>query len=119
MRLAPEKTRVVHIDEGFDFLGFHIRRMRKRGTNKHHVYTTPSRKSVQKVRDRVRDKTYRSTLNTDLDELIASLNQSLRGWANYFRHGVSKATFDTVDNHAWLRLVGWIRRKHRKSPYLN
>jgi len=119
LRLAPEKTRVVHIDEGFDFLGFHIRRMRKRGTNKHHVYTTPSRKSVQKVRDRVRDKTYRSTLNTDLDELIASLNQSLRGWANYFRHGVSKATFDTVDNHAWLRLVGWIRRKHRKSPYLN
>ena len=43
LRLAPEKTRVVHIDEGFDFLGFHIRRMRKRGTNKHYVYTTPSR----------------------------------------------------------------------------
>jgi hypothetical protein len=40
LRLAPEKTRVVHIDEGFDFLGFHIRRMRKRGTNKHYVYTT-------------------------------------------------------------------------------
>ena len=113
LRLAPEKTRVVHIDEGFDFLGFHIRRMRKRGTNRHHVYTTPSRKSIQKVRDRVRDKTCRSTLNTDLDELIVSLNRSLRGWANYFRHGVSKATFDTVDNHAWLRLVGWIRRKHR------
>ena len=47
LRLAPEKTAVVHIDEGFDFLGFHIRRMRKRGTNKHYVYTTPSRKSVQ------------------------------------------------------------------------
>ena len=45
LRLAPEKTRVVHIDEGFDFLGFHIRRMRKRGTNKHYVYTTPSRAS--------------------------------------------------------------------------
>ena len=41
LRLSPEKTRVVHIDEGFDFLGFHIRRMRKRGTNKHYVYTTP------------------------------------------------------------------------------
>ena len=43
LRLAPEKTRVVHIDEGFDFLGFHIRRRRKRGTHKHYVYTTPSR----------------------------------------------------------------------------
>jgi RNA-directed DNA polymerase len=113
LRLAPEKTAVVHIDEGFDFLGFHIRRMRKRGTSKHYVYTTPSRKSVQKARDRVRARTCRSTLNTDLDLLLTSLNRSLRGWAIYFRHGVSKATFNAVDSHAWLRLASWIRRKHR------
>jgi RNA-directed DNA polymerase len=113
LRLAPEKTAVVHIDEGFDFLGFHIRRMRKRGTSKHYVYTTPSRKSVQKARDRVRTRTCRSTLNTDLDLLLTSLNRSLRGWAIYFRHGVSKATFNAVDSHAWLRLASWIRRKHR------
>ena len=115
LRLAPEKTRVVHIDEGFDFLGFHIRRMRKRGTNKYYVYTTPSRKSVDKIRETVRLKTYRSTQNKDLGELITSLNQSLRGWANYFRYGVSKATFTAVDSHAWLRLAGWLRRKHRLS----
>jgi RNA-directed DNA polymerase len=113
LRLAPEKTAVVHIDEGFDFLGFHIRRMRKRGTNKHYVYTTPSRKSVGKIRDKVRDKTHRSTRNGDLDELLGSLNRSLRGWATYFRHGVSKATFGAIDSHAWLRLAGWIRRKYR------
>jgi RNA-directed DNA polymerase len=112
LRLAPGKTRVVHIDEGFDFLGFHIRRMRKRGTNKHYVYTTPSRASVQKARNRVRERTYRSTLNRDLDELITSVNRFLRGWANYFRHGVSKATFNAIDRHAWWRLAGWIRRKH-------
>src|SRR5919112_2452915 len=115
LRLAPEKTRAVHIDEGFDFLGFHIRRMRKRGTNKHYVYTTPSRASVQKARNRVRKKTYRSTLNGDLDELITSLNRFLRGWANYFRHGVSKATFNAIDHHAWWRLAGWIRRKHHPT----
>ena len=69
----------MHIDEGFDFLGFHIRRMRKRGTNKHYVYTTPSRTSVQKDRDKVRDKTHRSTRNKDLDELITSLNRSSAG----------------------------------------
>ena len=39
LRLSPEKTRVVHIDDGFDFLGFHIQRKRKRGTNKCYVYT--------------------------------------------------------------------------------
>jgi RNA-directed DNA polymerase len=115
LRLAPDKTRVTHIDEGFDFLGFHIRRMRKRGTQKTHVYTIPSRKSVQKIRDRVREKTYRSTQNTDLDELLVSLNRSLRGWANYFRHGVSKATFKAVDHHAWRRIATWIYRKHNRK----
>src|SRR6478672_3896804 len=41
LHLAPDKTRVAHIDEGFDFLGFHIRRMHKRGTQKRYVYTIP------------------------------------------------------------------------------
>jgi RNA-directed DNA polymerase len=112
LRLAPEKTRTVHINEGFDFLGFHIRRMRKRGTNKHYVYTTPSKKAIQKVKDTVKAKTYRSTRHQDLDKLILSLNRSLRGWANYFRYGVSKAVFSAVDYHAWGRLMRWIRAKY-------
>jgi RNA-directed DNA polymerase len=112
LRLAPEKTCTVHLDEGFDFLGFHIRRQRKRGTQKYYVYTTPSRKAIQKAKDKVKAKTYRSTRNQDLDKLITSLNRSLRGWANYFRYGVSKATFSAIDSHAWLRLMRWIRAKH-------
>jgi RNA-directed DNA polymerase len=112
LRLAPEKTRTVHIDEGFDFLGFHIRRMRKRGTQKYYVYTTPSKKAIQKVKDTVKAKTYRSTRHQDLDKLILSVNRSLRGWANYFRYGVSKAVFSAVDYHAWGRLMRWIRAKY-------
>jgi hypothetical protein len=54
-RLAPDKTRTVHLDEGFDFLGFTIRRQRKRGTTKHYVYTTPSNKTIQKVKDKGED----------------------------------------------------------------
>ena len=84
LRLSPEKTRVVHIDEGFDFLGFHIRRRRKRGTQKQCVYTTPSKKAVQAAKDKVRQKTRRSTLHLSLAGLITSLNQTLRGWATYF-----------------------------------
>ncbi len=57
-------------------------------------------------------KTYRSTRHQDLTELILSLNRSLRGWANYFRHGVSKAVFSKVDQHAWGRLMRWIRAKY-------
>lgn len=113
LRLAPEKTRTVHINEGFDFLGFTIRRLRKRGTNKHYVYTKPSKKAIQAIRDKVKTKTYRSTLYQDLDELLRSLNRILAGWANYFRYGVSKAVFSAVDSHAWGRLMRWIRAKHK------
>jgi RNA-directed DNA polymerase len=102
----------VHIDEGFDFLGFHIRRMRKRGTNKHYVYTTPSRASVQKARNRVRERTYRSTRNGDLDELITSLNRFLRGWAELLSARGVQSAFNAIDRPAWLRLAEWIRRKH-------
>ncbi len=113
LRLAPEKTAVVHISEGFDFLGFRIRQMRKRGTSKHYVYTTPSRKAIQSARDKVRAKTYRSTRHMDLAELLTSLNQMLRGWANYFRYGVSKATFSAIDHFTWGRLMRWIRAKYK------
>jgi len=112
LRLAPEKTRVVHIDEGFDFLGHHIRRMRKRGTQKHYVYTRPSRKAIQSIKDKVTAMTYRSTRHKGLAELITSLNRSLAGWANYFRYGVSKAIFGAVDHHVWHRLMRWIRAKY-------
>jgi RNA-directed DNA polymerase len=112
LQLAPDKTRVVHIDEGFDFLGFHIQRMRKRGTQKHYVYTIPSKKAIRSIKDKVSTKTYRSTRHQDLDKLILSLNRSLTGWANYFRHGVSKAVFNAIDHYTWNRLMRWIRAKY-------
>ena len=112
LRLSPEKTRVVHLDEGFDFLGFHIRRRRKRGTQKQCVHTVPSKKAVQAIKDKVARKTYRSTRRQSLAELITSINQTLRGWANYFRYGVSKAAFGAVDSHAWARLMRWTRAKY-------
>jgi RNA-directed DNA polymerase len=112
LRLAPEKSRTVSIDEGFDFLGHTIRRLRKRGTNKHYVYTKPSKKAIQAIKDKVKAKTYRATRQQDLDKLITSLNRMLKGWANYFRFGVSKAVFGAVDSHAWSRLMRWIRAKY-------
>jgi RNA-directed DNA polymerase len=118
LRLSLEKTRVVHIDEGFDFLGMHIRRMRKRGTSKYYVYTKPSRKAIQAIKDKVKAKTYRSTRHQDLDELLTSLNRTLAGWAIYFRYGVSKATFNAVDSHAWGRIMRWIRAKYKGKTRL-
>jgi RNA-directed DNA polymerase len=113
LRLATDKTRVVHIDEGFDFLGLTIRRRIKRGTTKTYVFTHPSAKAMKAARDRTRASTARrSTLYHDLDELLLRLNRSLRGWATYYRHGSSSRHFQTVDYHAWKRIGIWIRRKH-------
>ena len=94
------------------FLGYHIRRQRKRGTQKYYVYTKPSKKAIQSIKDKVSTRTYRSTRHQDLDELLLGLNQLLAGWANYFRYGVSKAVFSAVDYHAWGRLMRWIRAKY-------
>ena len=115
LRLAEEKTRVVHIDEGFDFLAFTIRRMRKRGTQKHYVYTVPSRKAIQAIKDKVSSKTYRSTRHQSAEALIQGINRALAGWANYFRHGVSKAVFSKIDSHAWGRIMRWLRHKYKQG----
>jgi RNA-directed DNA polymerase len=114
LRLAEEKTRVVCIDEGFDFLSFTIRRMRKRGTAKHYVYTIPSKAAIQAIKDKISAKTYRSTRHLDPGMLIQSINRTLAGWANYFRHGVSKAAFSAIDAHAWDRIMRWLRHKYSR-----
>jgi RNA-directed DNA polymerase len=111
LRLSEEKTRVVHIDEGFDFLGWHIQRKEKRGTTKRYVYTYPSKKALLAVCDRVRAVTQGSQHLT-LTELLERINPILRGWTNYFKHGVSKATFSYLDTFAWRRVVSWLRHKH-------
>ena len=113
LRLSPEKTRVVHIEDGFDFLGFHTRRMRRRGSNKWFVYTRPSKKAIASIKGRVKTMTYRATLHHDPGYLFEYLGRVLRGWANYFRHGVSKATFSAVDSYAWERITAWLRDKHK------
>ncbi|MBB6036707.1 RNA-directed DNA polymerase [Phytomonospora endophytica] len=120
LRLAEEKTRTVHIDEGFDFLGFHIHRRRKRGTNKQYVYTTPSAKAIAAMKATVKDRTRRHTLNEDVRWLFDSLGRTLRGWARYFRHGVSRKVFHSLDWYAWRRMTHWIRLKFsRRGNPLN
>ncbi|CAN5783298.1 hypothetical protein BH20ACT1_BH20ACT1_09730 [soil metagenome] len=49
--------------------------------------------------------------------LLRRLNPVLRGWTNYFRHGVSSATFDDLDHFAWLRVIRWLRHKHDRVSW--
>ncbi len=116
LRLSVDKTRVVHIDEGFDFLGWRIQRRPWRGrTGKKAVYTYPSKKSLTSVTGKVRSLTRRNKHRT-LADLLRAVNRVLRGWCNYFRHGVSSQTFSYVDYFTWWRIAGWLRKRH---PGLN
>jgi RNA-directed DNA polymerase len=86
LRLSEEKTVIVHIDQGLDFLGMRIQRYRQRGSNRRFVYTYPSRAALMAVKAKVRSITRGST-NQSLPVLLHRLNPVLRGWANYHRHG--------------------------------
>jgi len=116
LRLSEEKTMIVDIDEGFDFLGFRIQRQTKRGSNKRYVYTWPTKKALASIKAKVKTITKQGT-NQPLSDLLRQLNGVLRGWTTYFRHAVSKATFGYVHQFTWQRVVGWIRRKHRRANW--
>lgn len=97
---------------GFDFLGWRIQRRNWRGrTGKKAIYTYPSKKALASVVDKVRTLTRRAKHRT-LADLLRRLNPTLRGWCNYFRHGVSSRTFNYVDQFAFWRIVGWLRKRH-------
>lgn len=113
MILSVEKTLVTHIDGGFDFLGFRIQRKKGAG-NRSVVLTFPSKASLAAVMHKLKEATRRGTTSLRLQDVLRVVNPILRGWAAYFRYGVSKKTFAYLGWYAWWRLVGWIRRKHPK-----
>jgi RNA-directed DNA polymerase len=116
LQISLAKSRVCHLDEGFDFLGFRIQRRRRKGTTKMTVYTYPSKKSLLTILGKVRALTRRSE-HPALAVLLSRLNPVLRGWCNYFRHGVSKATFGYLDAFTWHRVTRWIRKRHPRITW--
>jgi RNA-directed DNA polymerase len=117
LRLSEAKTRICHIDEGLDFLGFRIQRQpKKHNPGRRAVYTWPSKTALAAVKAKVRALT-RAGSNQPLAALLGHLNRVLRGWTGYFRYGVSKATFDYLGQFTWNRVLRWPRRKHPKASW--
>src|SRR5215472_17711730 len=112
LRLSPAKTRIAHISDGFDFLGFRIQRRRKRGTSKWYVYTFIAARPIRSLKAKVRALTHR-TSQQDLGYVLTRLNQVMHGWASYFRHAVAKHTFSMLDHFAWKRLIQMLMKRHR------
>src|SRR4051794_34309949 len=94
LRLSESKTQVVHMSEGFDFLGFRIQWRRKYGSNKWHVYTFIADRPIRSLKAKIRALTNRTSQQNPRAVLIR-LNQIMRGWSNYFKHAVAPSTPST------------------------
>jgi RNA-directed DNA polymerase len=105
LELSREKTSITHIDEGFDFLGWNVRKYGGK------LLIKPSKKSVRTVLDNIRS-LVRAHRATPQAELIAILNRQIKGWANYHRCSVASAAFDRVHFGIWNCLWRWARRRH-------
>jgi RNA-directed DNA polymerase len=105
LELSPEKTRITHIEDGFDFLGHHVRKYAGK------FLTKPARANVKAFLGKVR-KIVKTNKQTSTAHLITQLNPVIRGWANYHRHGASKSTFIKADHAIFKALWGWANRRH-------
>jgi RNA-directed DNA polymerase len=105
LELSPEKTSITHIEDGFDFLGHTVRKYN--GV----CLTTPAKKSVRALLGDVR-RIISSNKQATAGRVISLLNPVIRGWASYYRHGASAATFRSVDHAIHRALWRWAVRRH-------
>lgn len=119
LELHPDKTRLVSLrngQEGFDFLGFHHRKIRSWRYNKYYLQRWPGRKAFKAVRDKIRSVVgSRQGLHRSLKDVINELNPILRGWGNYFAVGNSSRQFQKIDSYVQERLMLFLSKKHAKS----
>ena len=108
LELSPEKTLITHIEDGFDFLGQHLRKYNGK------LLIKPSRKNIHTFLEGIR-KTIKGNKQATTGNLIAQLNPKIRGWANYHRHVVSKETYAKVDHAIFCALWQWAKRRHPKK----
>ena len=111
LRLSAAKTQIVHLSDGFAFLGFRIQRKRKRGTTKSYVYTFIDQRPIRSVKAKIRALTHRLS-QQDLKTVLTRLNQVMHGWANYFKYAVAKNVFGMLDNFAWRRVLRMLTVRH-------
>jgi RNA-directed DNA polymerase len=106
LRLSEEKTRIVHLSEGFDFLGFNVRHYPAPKTSRSgwKLLIKPSKEAVRKLKERLR-REWLALIGQNIVAVLKKLNPILRGWANYFRIGVSAQTFRSIDYWMFGRCV--------------
>lgn len=105
LELSEQKTVITHLQDGFDFLGHTVRKFGDK------LLMRPAKSKVKALRVKISE-LIQSGLGSTQEQLIRKLNPLLRGWANYFRNGAAKRTFDGVDKYVFERLWRWATRRH-------
>jgi RNA-directed DNA polymerase len=100
-----DKTRVVHLDQGVDFLGFNVRRYRGK------LLIKPSKAAVKRIRQRLSAE-MRALRGANAEAVLQRLNPIIRGWSAYYRHVVSSRTFNDLDTHMWRLTYKWAKYRH-------
>lgn len=109
LELSAEKTKITHVEVGFDFLGQNIRRY-----SNGKLLIKPSKKNIQTFLMKVRE-VVKKAQNDPAWRLITDLNRKVRGWAMYHRHVVSKRIFSRVDGAIFKAIWQWALRRHRRK----
>jgi len=119
LELNEKKTKILDASggkHGFEFLGFHHRRVKSKKYKKFYTQRWPSNKAMKNVKTSIRVfLANRAILNWNIEEVIRVLNPILRGWMNYFKYGNSSKKFSTMDSYVHERLALWWSKKHQKS----
>ena len=105
LTLSETKTKITHIHNGFDFLGWNIRKY------KGVLLMKPSKESVKRINRKIGDVLHKAA-SWKQDEVIKILNPIITGWTNYHRHIASKSTFSRLDFIKWSQLWRWAKRRH-------
>jgi len=115
LELSAEKTRIAHITEGFDFLGFNIKHYRDKNTKTgYKLLTKPSDKAIKEIKAKLKE-VWLKYQTLGVKELISKLNPIIRGWANYHRRGVARKVFESLDQWMHKRARRFAKRKHPKK----
>lgn len=114
LTLAEDKTRITHISDGFDFLGFNFRQYDTQRGKK--CFIKPSKASIKSYKSKV-DDIFKQYYGLSVDDLINRLNPLIRGTANYWCHVVSKKVFSDMHYYMWEKVYKFLRRMHPKKSW--